>query len=88
MTYVKRANVVLEVKEESIQHYLDLGYDVLDEQGNVVMKAIPSDLGELRKFYVDGNARIKELEAECEEVKAELERLKAKLKPGRKPQQK
>ena len=58
---VKRANVVLEVDDDSVQHYLDLGYSVIDEQGKVLVQAIPSDLGELRKFYVEGKERINKL---------------------------
>lgn len=74
MPYVKRANVVLEVKEDDLQYYTELGYNVIDENGNVIISAIPTSLGELRKFYVDATEKIKKLEARI----AELENKKVK----------
>lgn len=70
MTYVKRANVVLEVEDDEIDHYLSLGYSVLDEKGNVVLRAIPTDMGELRKFYVDATAKIEQLEKRIAELES------------------
>lgn len=87
MPYVKRANVVLEVKEDSVQHYLDLGYSVMDENGNITVQAIPNDLGELKKFYVDATAKIKELEARIAELEIvqTVQREEVPKKRGRKP---
>ena len=68
MTYVKRANVVLKVEDDDIQHYIELGYSVMDDNGNIIVQAIPTDLGELRKFYVEATAKIKELEARIREL--------------------
>lgn len=68
MPYVRRANVVLNVEDDSLGYYIDLGYDVLDENGNVVTKAIPNDLGVLRKFYIEATEKIKRLEARIEEL--------------------
>lgn len=81
MKYVKRANVVLEVKDDSVPYYLNLGYDVIDNNGNVVQKAIPNDLGTLRKFYVEAKEKIEKLEARI----AELEAVEP-VKRGRKKQ--
>lgn len=81
MKYVKRANVVLEVKDDSVPYYLNLGYDVIDNNGNVVQKAIPNDLGTLRKCYVEAKEKIEKLEARI----AELEAVEP-VKRGRKKQ--
>ena len=81
MKYVKRANVVLEVKDDSVPYYLNLGYDVIDNNGNVVQKAIPNDLGTLRKFYVEAKEKNEKLEARI----AELEAVEP-VKRGRKKQ--
>lgn len=81
MKYVKRANVVLEVKDDSVPYYLNLGYDVIDNNGNVVQKAVPNDLGTLRKFYVEAKEKIEKLEARI----AELEAVEP-VKRGRKKQ--
>lgn len=68
MTYVKRANVVLEIDENNIQHYLELGYNVIDDKGNIIVPAIPNDLGELRRFYVEAKAEIEKLNARIAEL--------------------
>lgn len=81
MKYVKRANVVLEVKDDAVPYYLNLGYDVIDNNGKVVQEAIPSDLGTLRKFYVEAKEKIEKLEARI----AELEAVEP-VKRGRKKQ--
>lgn len=84
MKYVKRANVVLEVKDDTVPYYLNLGYNVIDEQGRIVQEAIPSDVGTLRKFYIEAKAKIKELEDRI----AELESSKVKAEPVKRSRKK
>lgn len=66
---VQRANTVLQVPEEWVDRYIDQGYNVIDNKGNVIKKSIPRDLGTLQKAYVEHTAKIEELEAEIEELK-------------------
>lgn len=66
---VQRANTILQVPEEWVDRYIDQGYDVLDNKGNVIQKSIPKDLGTLQKAYVEHTAKIKELEKEIEQLK-------------------
>ena len=79
---VQRANTILEVPEEWVDRYIDEGYDVIDDKGNVIKKSIPRDLGTLQKAYMDHVRKIEELESEIEELKIKAEQLKVK-KAGR-----
>lgn len=79
---VQRANVILDVPEEWVDRYIDEGYDVIDNKGNVIKKSIPRDLGTLQKAYIDHIHKIEELESEIEELKTKAEQLKVK-KAGR-----
>lgn len=93
---VERGNVVLHVFEEEKRHYLQLGYNVTDEMGNILEESVPKDVGTLQRFYVDGKKKIAELEARVKEleesnkvdivekIKAETEEVKTPAKRGRK----
>ena len=65
---VQRANVILHIDDDSAQKYLNLGYNVIDEKGKVLKEAIPSDIGTLRKCYVEHLNKIAELEARIAEL--------------------
>ena len=72
MAQVRRANVILDVKEDQVQRYLDMGYDVIDEQtGNVVKASVPRDVKTLQIAY---EKHIREIE----ELKLEIKKLKSK----------
>ena len=62
MVRIERGNVVLKVQEHEVQRYLKLGYNVTDDQGNIIQGAIPNDVGTLQKCYVEHKKRIEELE--------------------------
>lgn len=63
MVRIERGNVVLKVQEHEVQRYLTLGYNVTDDNGNVLKEALPNDLGTLQRYYVENKKRIEELEA-------------------------
>ena len=69
---VKRANVVLRVKEDAVESYLNRGFDVIDSLGNVVRETTKKDIPTLE-------AKVHKLEAEVEELKAETAELKSKV---------
>ena len=62
MVRIERGNVVLKVQAHEVQRYLKLGYNVTDDEGNVLQEAIPNDVGTLQKHYVESKKRIEELE--------------------------
>ena len=77
MAFVQRANVILEVKEEQVQRYVDNGYDVLDDSGNVVKKSIPRDVRTLQMAYVEQKQQIERMQAEIDALQAEVKKLKS-----------
>ena len=73
MAWVRRANVVLEVKtDEEAERYLDMGYNITDEWGNVLKACVPTDAGVLRRYYIEHTKTIAQLEAKVAELEAEL----------------
>lgn len=76
LVHVERGNVVLKVPEDAVQHYMDQGYSVVDNKGNVIKASIPRDLGTLQKAFVEKSAEIEQLKAEIEQLKAEIARPK------------
>lgn len=77
MPRVVRGNVVLYVRDDEIQHYLALGYNVTDSHGTVTCPSIPTDVGTLQKHYIESNQRVAVLENEVALLTAEIEMLKA-----------
>lgn len=64
---VRRSNEVLQVEEYLVQSYVDNGYDVLDDMGNIVKKAIPSGTVQLKAEVIRLTAKVAELEAKLAE---------------------
>ena len=81
MPRMTRGNVVLNVPETEIQHYLQLGYNLTTPMGKVIESAIPTDAGTLQRLYVDQKNKIQELESEIARLTAENESLKTQIKP-------
>ena len=69
MARIRRANVTLDVDDTEVEYYLNLGYNVIDDNGKVVSEALPSDLRTLQKHYIESKKRIAELEAEVAELR-------------------
>ena len=74
MVRVQRYNVILDIDDEELPKYMNLGYNQIDAvTGKVINEAIPTDANVLRCAYQE---HIKEIA----ELKAEIEKLKAKPK--------
>jgi len=69
MAIVQRANVYLEVSDNLLDYYVGIGYNVLDDNGNVIRATVPTDLATLQNAYREHEAKIKELEATIEMLK-------------------
>lgn len=67
MALVERGNVVLEVEDDNVQKYIDKGFSVRDAEGNILQRALPNTVGELRKLVVAQQNEIEELQ---EKIKA------------------
>lgn len=70
---VKHANVTLRVSRDEVNRYFDLGYDVYDLEGNLVVKAVPKDVPTLQKAFVENQNKINELEEEIFKLESQLE---------------
>jgi uncharacterized small protein (DUF1192 family) len=72
MPRVERGNVVLMVKDHEVQHYLNLGYNLTDDAGNVLKRSIPTNIGELQTAYLEHTKKIAELEDTIAKLTAQL----------------
>ena len=73
---VRRANVILQIKADQVQRFLDQGYSVIGKHGEILKEAVPVNAGELRAANMKYRQKIADLEAEIEELKAEIKKLK------------
>ena len=80
MIYAERGNKVIAIKEESIQKYVDQGFMITDEYGNVIKNTIPVDVPNLKKAYVEHTKEIESLKAENAQLKAQIAELSVKPK--------
>lgn len=83
MARVERGNVVLQVKDYEVQHYLNLGYNLTDETGNILKKSIPTNLGELQVAYLEHTKKIAELEDTIAKLTAQLSAKKTTAKKAK-----
>lgn len=72
MAYIQKANVVLRVKDSEVEYYLNLGYNLIDEQGKVIRESIPNDMHTLQKHFIDSKKIIEGLKKENAQLKAAL----------------
>jgi hypothetical protein len=84
MAKVQRGNVVLRVEEFEVKRYLQLGYNLVDESGNVLKEAIPHDFSTLQRYYLEQTAKIAELEDTIAKLTAENTALKKAKSAGEK----
>ena len=84
MALVQRANVILEVKDDAVGRMLDMGYNLIDREGNVLQPAPIRDIGVITKLYNEKVKEVEELEAKVKDLKAEIAKLKARNKNAKK----
>ena len=63
MIIVQKGNVVLRVKDDLKKYYLDSGYNVINENGDVIEKTVPTDVITLQAEYRKHIEEIKSLKA-------------------------
>lgn len=78
MAIVRKRNEILKVKDDLVNHYLTIGYDVVDENGAVLKKAVPNDTIQLKGEF-------QRLTLENEQLKEQIAELEAKLAEATKP---
>ena len=75
---VRRANVTLHVPDEQRGEYLAKGFDVVDENNNVLEHTVPTDLNTLKAAYSNHIKEIDKLRTENKKLKADLRAAKRK----------
>lgn len=72
MTLVRRANVVLEVKDDAVDRMLSQGYSVIDNTGKVLKRSTVRDVNNLSAIIKEKEEQIKALEDKCAKLEQEL----------------
>jgi len=80
MALVQRANVILEVKDDAVERMLDMGYNLIDEQGKVLQRGPIKDIGIMTQMYNEEVEKVTQLEKQVAKLKAEIKSLKKDLK--------
>lgn len=84
MAVVGRANKFLTVKEDLVQHYLDKGYTLYDDAGNILKEPIIKDMATMHEAYKRSQEKIKKLEKIIQDLTDENEALVAQLEEATK----
>lgn len=84
MATVQRLNVILDIDDADVDHYMALGYNVIDSKGNVIRETMPTDAPTLQKCYREHVQKIETLEKKVAELTAELSAKKSTPKASSK----
>ena len=77
MAKIQRYNVVLEVEDSEVDYYINLGYNLLNDKGEVVKASLPTDVHTLQSELSKAYAKIAELESTIKSLKAPKQKGKA-----------
>ena len=81
MSYTaKKKNRVLTIPEEKAEEYAMMGYEVTNNDGEVVVAAVLTSVEEAHKFYKNLAKELEEKKVEIAESQKENEELREKLK--------
>lgn len=84
MLYAKKSNRVQPITESEIQHFLNLGYNIIDTEGKVVVESMPEDIGSLKAAFKKHTEEIAKLKARINELSAENDELKVAVEQAEK----
>ena len=82
MLFAKKSNRVQPIMESDIQHFLNQGYNIVDEQNNIIHEAMPDDVISLKaafKRHLEGIDALKEAIRDYEARMAEAVEANGKL---------
>ncbi len=71
MIKVVKGNVVLRVKDDMLDFYVNKGYTAKTLDGQIIKEAVPNDMSSLRKAYADAKKEIEILKAEIAKLKTQ-----------------
>lgn len=77
MIKVQRANVILSIRSDEKEEYMQKGYSVIDDTtGKIVEEAISNDVNFLQKQVKEYRETISAKDAEIKKLKSEITKLK------------
>lgn len=68
---VKRGGSYLTIPRLAVERYLAKGYDVVDENDNVLQASVPNDVNTLKRAYEAHTAEIKALKERIKQLEKE-----------------
>ena len=79
MLIVRKANCERKIPEEKLNDFLELGYSLINEKGEVIQKSKANSKEDLRVAFNEAQTENSELRAEIEKLKVENDSLKAEI---------
>lgn len=77
MIKVQRANVILSIRSDEKEEYMQKGYSVIDDTtGKIIEEAISNDVNFLQKQVKEYRKTISAKDAEIKKLKSEITKLK------------
>ena len=77
MKLIRRGNVELSVSDEMLQHYLNQGYNEIDNKGKIINSGTPNNFTDLKRAY---DVLTKQVESLNSELKARNKKITTKEK--------
>lgn len=77
MLFAKKSNRIQPINEVEAQKYLSLGYDIVNNQGDVVYEAVPNDVTLLKAAFNRHAVQIAELKTALKLTEEQFALLKA-----------
>ena len=80
MKLIRRANVELSVADDMLQHYLNQGYNEIDNKGNIINSGTPNNFTDLKRAYSELKKENTELKEKVDVLTKQVESLNSELK--------
>jgi len=84
MVYATRGNRMVQIDESRIQSYVEQGYNIVGNRGEVLQSAVPTDINVLKQSYAQHVKEIEALKAKVASLETELAKANAP-KPAKAP---
>ena len=80
MKLIRRGNVELSVADDMLQHYLNQGYNEIDNKGNIINSGTPNNFTDLKRAYSELEKENTDLKEKVNVLTKQVESLNNELK--------
>ena len=80
MKLIRRGNVELSVADDMLKHYLNQGYNEIDNKGNIINSGIPNNFTDLKRAYSELEKENTKLKEKVDVLTKQVESLNGELK--------